>query len=169
MNADTCCSLPIQVYPVTLFIIIFVLIDYNNVLAYLGWDCFAKVWKSNNFFRFNSDKTKILIIVWDYFHFHLLVFYSSMSSLLNNTVMLFLIPQEYIQNLSNISLLFWVLKPPRSCMLLFLHTEYWRKKIKENPILTSLNWLPAYFRIHFKILLIHFKALRGLGKLMVLR
>jgi hypothetical protein len=38
-----------------------------------------------------------------------------------------------------------------------------RKREHITPILKSLHWLPVYFRIHFKVLLLVFKALHGMG------
>ena len=38
-----------------------------------------------------------------------------------------------------------------------------RKREHITPILKSLHWLPVYFRIHFEVLLLVFKALHGMG------
>ncbi|XP_032375874.1 uncharacterized protein LOC116692015 [Etheostoma spectabile] len=38
-----------------------------------------------------------------------------------------------------------------------------RKREHITPVLASLHWLPVHFRVHFKILLITFKALNGLA------
>ena len=38
-----------------------------------------------------------------------------------------------------------------------------RRRVHMTPVLKSLHWLPVSFRIDFKVLLIAFKSLNGLG------
>ena len=54
----------------------------------------------------------------------------------------------------------WIVSNPSKMQLLWLLTRH-NKRSHITQILSSLHWLPIKFRVHFKILVLTFRALNG--------